>query len=280
MKLKTIFRYPGGKTKLSGQIVSLIQKMRNDMTTDNFTFVDVFAGGGSVSIGVMNALPSTKIVINDMDQYLCAFWKIMCSKESIDKLIDYVLKYKNPTVEDFKNLREEAKKEDVDIAMLAFLSIFFNRTTFSGIFASGPIGGHDQSGKYKIGCRYNAPKMADMIRLMSNTLSTNNAKYFGEDYSIIIEKYGNDPNALLYLDPPYMKQGKQLYNLYMRPEEYGNMVGLLKGCKAPWLISHDDYPDFVKLFDGWANIRTITGVPYTINSIKGKKRTELLITRN
>ena len=67
------------------------------------------------------------------------------------------------------------------------------------------------------------------------------------------------------------------YNHHMQKEQYQEMADLLKGCKAKWLLSHDDNAELVEMFS-WENIKTIEGVAYTINSIKGKKRTELLIS--
>lgn len=279
MNLKTIFRYPGGKTKLVQNIMSCIRNTMDSMLDTDFTFVDVFVGGGSISLGVVNNFPNAKIVVNDIDEYIYAFWKVMCTQESLQELLSYISQYKNPTIKNFNALREESKHGNLDIAEKAFLSIFFNRTTFSGIFKSGPIGGFDQSGDYKIGCRYNASKMASMVGLISDKLSSMKAECFCEDYLTIINRYKNNENIILYLDPPYMKQGKQLYNYYMRPQEYITMAETLKICRARWLVSHDNYPDFVKLFKDWADIKTIDGVPYTINSIKGKRREELIITK-
>ena len=76
-----------------------------------------------------------------------------------------------------------------------------------------------------------------------------------------------------------MKQGHQLYKHYMQKEQYQEMADLLKKCKSKWLLSHDDCPELIEIFKGWADIKTIEGVPYTINSIKGKKRSELLICK-
>ena len=83
---------------------------------------------------------------------------------------------------------------------------------------------------------------------------------------------------MMYLDPPYMTQGEQLYNHFMEYEDYVEMRDMLKDCKADWIISHDNNPDFEKLYEGWADITTVEGVPYTINSIKNNRKIELLIT--
>jgi len=247
-----------------------------------FTFVDVFVGGGSVAVAVANEFPNAKLVLNDLDEYIYSFWKILCKSDTkeINKLRSYTKKYSPPTVDVFKLLRREIEDDSRPReGRKAFYALFFNRTAFSGIFNSGPIGGFDQSGKYNIACRYNASKIDRDLERLYQRFSTINAKCYNKDYTDILKKYRDDDNVFLYLDPPYMKQGHLLYKHYMQKEQYQEMADLLRNCKARWMVSHDDCPDLLKIFDGWADIKTIEGVPYTINSIKGKKRTELLISK-
>ena len=63
-------------------------------------------------------------------------------------------------MEQFYKLKEEST---TDKLKCAYKAIFLNRTTFSGIFKSGPIGGKDQISKYPIDCRYNAIKIKKKI---------------------------------------------------------------------------------------------------------------------
>jgi len=282
--LKTIFRYPGGKTKLTKNILSEIQRILTGKNflenhSTNSTFVDVFVGGGSVALEVANEYPSIDIVINDLDEWMYCFWREICDGNTRD-LMSNIMRYSPPTVEDFAYWRERIKNRDMTTSEKAFVALFFNRTAFSGIFKSGPIGGFSQKGKYKIDCRYNAKKMVDMISKISrNFCYDRRVLCCSRDYKSIIEKCRGKEDMFLYLDPPYMKQGKQLYNHHMKKEQYQEMADLLRyNCKAKWLVSHDDNPEFVEMFKGWANIKTFEGVAYTINSIKGKKRTELLIS--
>lgn len=280
MLLKTVFRYPGGKTKIAKNIVGQIRKiMGNDcFAPRDFKFVDVFMGGGSVTLAVMNEFPATKIVVNDLDEYIYSFWNVLAKGKS-DKLLEYIKTYNPPTVEMFNELRKEIEDGvKADESRKGFYALFFNRTAFSGIFRSGPIGKYDQTGKYKIDCRYNGIKMGEMIKRTSEVFSRRKVQCYNKDFVDIIKEYGGDKNVFLYLDPPYWKQGEQLYNHSMEPNQYKEMADLLKHCKANWLVSHDDHPEFVELFK-WATIRTIENVPYTINAIKDKRKSELLIHR-
>lgn len=284
-KLRTIFRYPGGKTKLVDHIILRIKRMSGGLFQQDirpFTFVDVFAGGGSVSLSVLNEFPGIKLILNDLDEYMYAFWKILCDhdKEEFNKLCSYVKKYDPPTVNDFNRLRNEIEDDNRPrISRKAYYAIFFNRTTFSGIFNSGPIGGFDQNGKYKINCRYNSKTINKWLEILFNKFQNNCVFCYNKDYTKLIKKFGQKNNVFLYLDPPYMKHGHVLYRHYMKKEQYQEMANLLKQCQCKWLLSHDDCPELIKMFAKWADIKTIEGVPYTINSIKGKRRSELLISK-
>lgn len=270
-KLKTVFRYPGGKSKIADNIINDVVPFSPSV------FVDVFTGGGSVSIEMLNRKQNAKIVLNDLDPYIYSFWKILTGpKEDINKLLNIIEQYNEPTIQKFQELRE-ISKSTTNLEMKAYIALFFNRTAFSGIIRSGPIGGYNQTGKYKINCRFNKSKIISGIKNISEELKKNNAECYSDDFRDIIKKYSDKEDAFLYLDPPYMKQGHQLYGVFMNDNDYIDMSNLLKSAKCKWMVSHDDYEPFVKLFD-WANISDTNSVPYTINSIKGNRKTELLIS--
>jgi len=242
------------------------------------TFVDVFVGGGSVAVAVANEYPLVKFVLNDLDDWIFSFWNSMTDKQECNRLLSYIDQYKNPIIDDFNALRKSSERKGLTCGYKGFIGLFFNRTTFSGIFKSGAIGGADQSGTYKIDCRYNSAKLKDYIVAINNNFSNRTVNVTNKDFREIITAYKDQEDALLYLDPPYMRQGNTLYNQFMIEKDYDDMANMLKECKCKWVLSHDDYKPFVKLFDGWTNIKSIEGVAYTINSIEGKKKTELIVT--
>jgi DNA adenine methylase len=269
-KLKTIFRYPGGKSKIANSIVEEV------LSSDTDLFVDVFTGGGSIPVELLNHQPQHRtFVLNDKDEFIHAFWHTLISTDNTNLLIKAIREMGRPTIEKFITLRKIQNPDDITKALMA---IFFNRTTFSGIFKSGPIGGYDQSGKYKIDCRYNMEKIINNVFLISQTMSKTIVHCFNYDFRKILMTYGNNSKTFLYLDPPYMKQGRQLYNHYMIDKDYTEMASLLKYTKGKWIVSHDNHPDFVKLFKGWAYMTDTQSMPYTINSIKNHRVTELFIS--
>ena len=269
MDCKTVFRYPGGKTKLAKSIVAEV------VSQSPHTFVDVFAGGGSVFVEVMNQFPQAKIIINDLDEYIYAFWEALIEKRGQD-IICMLYEKGKPNVAMFIELREILQRP-MDIVTKAFVALFFNRTTFSGIFRSGPIGGYEQKGNYKIDVRYNIQTLERRITELEESLLACRATCKNEDFRRIIREYGDDKHAMLYLDPPYMRQGKQLYAHMMFPEDYQEMADLLQQCCCKWIISHDNYMPFVEMFSEWAHITDTEKIPYTINSYRDNRKKEILV---
>jgi DNA adenine methylase len=132
-------------------------------------------------------------------------------------------------------LREEQTTDEV---ACAYRAVFFNRTTFSGIFNSGPIGGKDQSSKYPIGCRYNANKLREKIikchkLLMGRTTVTNS------DFSQL--DVFTKTNTPAYCDPPYYIKGDVLYREKMIPHEHFVLRNILDS-RDNWVLSYDDCP--------------------------------------
>jgi len=272
--LKSPFRYPGGKSKISNKISDIIRNSYEEY--DNFIFVDVFTGGGSVSLKIAEDFINSSLVLNDLDEWMYYFWKQMA--DGSNEVNSYIDKHNPPTVYDFQKWRVKSEGKSLTDAQKAFIALFFNRTAFSGIFKSGPIGGYSQGGNYKIDSRYNSNRLTKIVNNIVTDFINRDVSVYRFDFREVISMYGNDIKNVLYLDPPYMKEGKQLYNHFMKYDDYADMAYMLSKSKCNWIVSHNDHPDFVEMYEGWTNITSIEGFPYTINSIKGKKRVELLIT--
>jgi hypothetical protein len=60
----SIFRYPGGKSKLLKRIVPLIYLP----DSRKHTYIEPFVGGGSVALAAAQKLPSVRLILNDRDK--------------------------------------------------------------------------------------------------------------------------------------------------------------------------------------------------------------------
>jgi DNA adenine methylase len=68
--IKSILRYPGGKSKVAQKIISLIPPNIKE-------FREPMVGGGSVSLVLKQTLSHVKVWINDLNYDLVCFWKTL-----------------------------------------------------------------------------------------------------------------------------------------------------------------------------------------------------------
>jgi DNA adenine methylase len=102
------------------------------------------------------------------------------------------------------------------------------------------------------------------------------------DYRKLIEEPGH---AFLYLDPPYYDQGGKLYQHAFGEQQHIEMRDLLRDTQHKWVLSYDDCPEVMALYDGWSNVARIDGVNYSITAVRdvngntqSRTKSELLIT--
>lgn len=262
----TPFRYPGAKNKL----LPILMPHIDEIVSKQEHFIDLFVGGGSVLLEVANKYPKIQLYANDKDYWMSSFWKIVSGDDSkkLEQLLALVAVA--PTLELFYKLRKEISTDDVECA---YRAIFFNRTTFSGIFYSGPIGGKGQKSKYTVDCRYNAKKLKEKI-LNCRKLLIGRTTVSNSDFAEC--KVFMDQDYPTYLDPPYYVKGDILYNEYMKPLEH-EKLSLILGSKSNWILSYDDCPEIRKFYQ--SNKIIDLSARYCINGKKEnwESKNELLI---
>ena len=107
------------------------------------------------------------------------------------------------------------------------LSVFFlNRTNRSGILHAGPIGGQKQSGDYLIDCRFNKQNLIERIENIAKLKRKIIVK--NEDASSLVFKL-NKSNCFIYADPPYVKQGKNIYIVLCKKETLYDIIQVERG---------------------------------------------------
>src|SRR5208337_1575444 len=149
-----IFRFPGAKTKL----LPLLRPYIDRLVDGQDSFHDAFVGSGAVLLDTAQRHPRLKLYANDADAGLIAFWRIVSGK-SVEPLCDLILKTK-PTLKLFKEVLESKPRKQDDIA---FRFYFLNRTSFSGLWRGGPIGGLTQIGRWKVDREWRAEKSVQDI---------------------------------------------------------------------------------------------------------------------
>ena len=153
-------RYPGGKTKIYNKVKKLIE--HNNW--QNTTYVEPFAGGFGIGIGLLCDEVVNAVVINDIDSHIYHFWDAVLNQT--DELITLI---ENTEVTIDERAIQKAAYEDPSTDALhdGFATLYLNRVNYSGVIKGGPIGGAKQQSKYKIDCRFNKPDIIERIRCVA-----------------------------------------------------------------------------------------------------------------
>lgn len=238
-------RYPGGKTQLTSFVKNLL--LTNNIT--NGTYIEPFAGGAGVAIQLLLAGDVKSIVINDYDKSIYSIWYSILN--NTQKFITLILD--TPvTINEWHNqkaiyLQNKNRQNSLEGA---FATFFLNRTNVSGIISGGPIGGLKQTGKYKIDCRFNKTDLIKKIKLISDrkediTLYRKDALEF---INLIPENYNSD-STLIFFDPPYYVQGKNLYLSFYSNNSHKKLfkkIDILKDFY--WITTYDYVPQIAEIY--------------------------------
>lgn len=230
----TPLRYPGGKGRLGAWLAEVIKLNR----LQNGTYIEPYAGGAGAAVFLLSNNYIDRIVINDADPVIYAFWKAVL--HDTERLIN-LIQNTPVTMETWHTQRSIVDSGDTaDLTALGFATFFLNRTNRSGIIKGGVIGGKDQTGPYKIDARY---KTEDLI-LRMRRLETlkDRISLFNLDAMDLLEArdVGRNNNSLTYLDPPYYQKGSQLYRNHYKPEDHKHIAEKVQAMDTPWLVTYDN----------------------------------------
>ena len=269
MKALSPLRYPGGK----GQMYDKIKHIIYANSLDQKTYVEPFAGGFAVGITLIRSNIVSNAIINDIDFHIYAFWKAVFfrTEQFIKKIESTPINmdewYKQRAIYDKCN-----RKKLLDVA---FATLFLNRTNFSGVLKAGPIGGQDQSGNYKMDCRFPKERICELIRNIS--IYKKRIKIYNMDANKFIQDVLKPMQGNLFInfDPPYVKKGKALYTNFYNMEDHRTLKKCITdNLTCDWIMTYDNN-DFIKsMYKDFFTCEFSLG--YSVNV--HKKGTELFIS--
>ena len=242
MSILSPLRYPGGKSKIS----NFFKQFVKDNGLLDGVYVEPYAGGASVALSLLFDEYVSKIIINDKDRSIYAFWhSVLYDTENLCRLIA-----ETPvTMENWKKLRELQKvdkKDQASLLDLGFSTFFMNRTNRSGIIKAGVIGGYAQTGNYKMDARYRKDELLKRIHRIASY--ADRIELHNEDAVDFIQKIANQniDKTILYLDPPYYKKGQGLYMNYYKDSDHRDIKSLVSRLgQMKWVVSYDN-SEFIK----------------------------------
>ena len=267
----SLFRYPGGKSKLKNIILDKLNSFPNIQE-----YKEPFFGGGSIGLEFLKQSSILKYSFNDKDVGLYCLWSSikdypLSLKEKImafSPSIDLFFKFKDELL----NLLEVPTTKTILINN-ALKKLAIHQISYSGLGtkSGGPLGGLKQKSKYKIDCRWSPENICKKIDIINSSFKEKNINLSSVDFSQIINN--SSGNTLIYLDPPYFDKGNDLYQYGFSLEDHERLMNFLKKTRAKWVLSYDNVPEIRDLYN-WANIE-ILDVNYTIST--SRQKTELLI---
>lgn len=261
-------RYPGGKGRLSGYF----KKIYEANSLRGGVYVEPYAGGASVALSLLIDGYASKVIINDIDSAIYAFWHSVINKtEDLCRLIrDTPVDVK--TWEFQHKIQKERDKHN--LLELGFSTFFLNRSNRSGILDAGIIGGKRQSGRWKIDERFNKNELISRIQRISQY--RDKIELHNLDAMKLIEQIIDElpEKTFVYFDPPYYMKGKALYlNFYGKDDHISVANRISKISLQKWVVTYDRIGFIEELYSQYRQMK------YTLNysALKASKGEELMI---
>ena len=230
-------RYPGGKASLWESVARIIRL--NGMELGHYA--EPYAGGCGLALGLLYRGLVSDVHVNDLDPAIWAFWHAVL--RHTEALVERI--HETPvTVEEWRRQRAvQLDPDTTDLLSLALSTFYLNRTNRSGVIKSGGvIGGLDQNGPYKIGCRFNKEDLVKRIRRVATYegrihLHNLDALDFLDHVERRLPK-----KTFCYIDPPYLDQGSSLYTSHYRAADHQEVAARVLRLDRPWILTYDRAP--------------------------------------
>jgi len=219
-------------------------------------YCEPFCGAGHL---LFAKEPSQVEVINDIDNCLITFFKVIQTSEKRQKLIN-ILEYMPYSRSLWQEIRRRWKEGNLSENEIERVSQWFylNRTCFSGDQLRGGFAVPSTTGRNPIiSFRNTVDSMNSIAERLKNVCIENLS------YDECIQRYDSE-DTLFYCDPPYLNTeryyGKDCFTL----QDHYKLSELLHGIKGQAMVSHYDNELYSTLYKGWNK--------YTYQGFKGSHK--------
>ncbi|MCB2177816.1 MAG: DNA adenine methylase [Actinomycetales bacterium] len=235
-------RYPGGKAALAGLFADIIGAL--GLTSP--VYVEPYAGGAGAGIALLRQGLVHRLVINDFDPAVYSFWRSVT--EQNEGLVELV-RTAPLTIDEWRRQREIYRAGDASNPLeLGFAFFYLNRTNRSGVLRGGVIGGLAQEGRYRIDARFNRETLSE--RLLALGSLGDRITVSDLDGRTVIRSYARDPSAFMYIDPPYVAAGSQLYLNAFDARDHEALARIIHEIEsAHWIMTYDVSPLIERLYE-------------------------------
>lgn len=240
-RVKTPFRYPGGKYYSLRYILPFVEKIEHD------EYREPFVGGGSVFFAKKK---SKKNWINDVHKELVNIYEIIQNDNSYIRF-KQLLEKEVATKERYKEIKAFHSKDNIE---RAYKYYYMNRTSFSGKLIS-PAWGYREKRSIPPSRWHEVLDPAhDKLR---------NVQITCQDFEHVVNAKSNFSKVLLYLDPPYFvpPRTKHYVNGFFF-QDHIRLADCLRETKYDFLLSYEDCEEIRGLYD-WAHVYKLS-FPYRV----------------
>lgn len=127
------------------------------------------------------------------------------------------------------------------------------------------IGGKNQTGTYKLDCRFNKKEIVKKIRAIAE--QKHRIHVTNLDAINLIKRVPVESDSIFYFDPPYYMKGPSLYmNHYLYHDHKAVSDAIRAIPTAKWVVSYDDTEEIHGLYEGLRHIN------YSFTHSAGKSR--------
>jgi DNA adenine methylase len=242
-------RYPGGK--------ACIYRFVTDLFYNNsligIDYAEPYAGGAGLALRLLADEFVNKIYINDLDPAIYAFWYAV--KHHSVQLCDWIedLKIDIESWREYKHINCNLSSSQYSLLDIGKSTFFLNRTNVSGIIQGGVIGGSEQKGKYKIDARFNKTNLISRIERIANL--SDRIKISRLDGVKFIKRIRKLPqNCFIYLDPPYVEKGADLYMNFFIEKDHKRLAKYVKKIDKYWMVSYDNNQFISELYKSFDQV--------------------------
>lgn len=271
--MKPFFGYPGGKSRAVSDIKARLCWDNNQYNR----VVEIFSGGASFSLSC--DMPAW---INDLDADLMCLW--LCVRDYTDDLCNEI-EFRNITPNTFYELRDKLKKPrhppSTKAARLrrGIDKLVIHKISYSnmGEMSGSPVGGKNQTGKWKFDVRWNTDSICRSIRKAARKIQSWDITCM--DYRHVLKMLGKDD--FVFVDPPYVEAGKKCYKHAFDEGDHRELAQRLKRLKQSWALTYDNCEMVHDLY-AWATLHDLSFNYFMSSAYRSgqtmKQGNELLIT--
>lgn len=240
------------------------------------TYVEPFAGGAGAAAGLLLADKVERIVVNDLDLGVHAFWHTLVTRpEALIRDVqsvpfDYVTGIEDIGAEgayrfwlEVHNRYRRGVYHSETSRARDFLLL--DRMNRSGIIDGGPVGGRSQTGRYNVSSRFNKRTLIDKIKALADVRNRITVtRLEATDLLTRLDTFGNTEDMLVYADPPYYIQGRNLYTTYAGDRIHELLAErLLEAVEWRWVLTYDEAPEIDGLYPSGLCDRYEYGLEYS-----------------